>query len=77
MSTLTESTVGLGFVNDRAEEGKQDQETMGDSKHGPYHPSGGMKLIEQQTERLDGNHLCNAESSACGNTWTEVNIRGT
>lgn len=57
MSTLTKVTVNLGSVHYRTKEGEHDHETVGESEHNPCHPSGGVKLVEQQTERLYGDHL--------------------
>lgn len=54
---LTKVAAGLRFVDSRAKEGKKGNETDNKSKDGPRHPSGGMKLIKQQTEGLCGNHL--------------------
>lgn len=57
ISALTKVAVGLCSIDSRAKEGEQDDETVSKSKDGPCHPSGGMKLVKQQTEGLCGNHL--------------------
>ena len=75
MSTLTKGTIDFGFINGRAEEGKHDHEAIGESEYSPCHPSGGMKLVEQQTKRLYGNHLCGRWVPACGNTWTKITYK--
>lgn len=54
---LTKTTIGLSLISNRTEEGEHDHQTVRKSEDDTPYPSGRMKLVEQQTKRLCGDHL--------------------